>query len=150
MTKTNRLTIDPYHDITARLRAGLGIVALVILALGTMNARAGETGKQDFDQLCARCHGKDGKGQGDFVAPGAKPTDLTKLARSNGGVFPREQVYQSIDGRDDIPAHSRFKNMPFWGANLQQEGKEFTAESEAKVKERISNIVSYIESMQEK
>jgi hypothetical protein len=40
--------------------------------------------------------------------------------------------------------------MPFWGTTLQQQGKEFTPESEAKVKARISNMVSYIKSIQEK
>ena len=151
MAKTNRLTINQHHNIATRLWLDLswGIVALVIFPFGPMNAWAGETGKQDFDQYCARCHGKDGKGQGDFVTPGVKPSDLTKLTRINGGVFPEEKVYQSIDGRAEIPTHARFENMPFWGANFQEKGKEFTPESEAKVKERISNIVSYIQSLQE-
>jgi hypothetical protein len=64
-------------------------------------------------------------------------------------VFPAERVYQSIDGRAGIPAHSRI-DMPFWGTTMQQEGKEFTPGSEAKVKERISNMVSYIKSIQKK
>jgi hypothetical protein len=40
--------------------------------------------------------------------------------------------------------------MPFWGTTFHQEGKEFTPESEAKAKERISKIVGYIQSIQEK
>lgn len=109
------------------------------------------TGKQDFEQNCATCHGKDGRGHGETVRviPGIKPADLTELAKRNGGVFPAQRVYESIDGRSGIPAHSRF-DMPFWGTAFQQEGKEFTPESEAKVKARISNIVSYIKSIQEK
>jgi hypothetical protein len=83
------------------------------------------------------------------VIPGIKPPDLTKLTRNNRGVFPAEEVYQSIDGRAGIPAHSRL-DMPFWGTVFQERGKEFTPESEAKAKERISNIVSYIKSIQQK
>jgi hypothetical protein len=127
------------------------IVALLLFAGGTVTVWADTTGKQDFDANCASCHGKDGKGHGPalYVIPGIKPPDLTKLTRNNGGVFPAEQVYQSIDGRAGIPAHSRI-DMPFWGTTMQQEGKEFTPGSEAKVKARISNMVSYIKSIQEK
>ena len=127
------------------------IVALLVLALSAMNVGAGTAGKRDFEQNCASCHGKDGKGHGEavYVIPGIKPPDLTKLTSNNGGVFPADQVYQSIDGRGDFPSHRRF-DMPFWGTEFQQQGKEFTPQSEAQAKKRISNIVSYIKSIQEK
>lgn len=127
------------------------IVALLVSTFSAINVCAGTTGKQDFAQNCASCHGKDGKGHGEalYVIPGIKPPDLTGLTRKHGGVFPSDQVYQSIDGRAGIPSHARY-DMPFWGTNFQQEGKEFTPESEAKAKERISNIVSYIKSIQER
>ena len=135
----------------SRRRVRAWIFALLVFAVGVTNVWADTTGRQDFDANCASCHGKDGRGHGEalYVIPGIKPPDLTQLTRSNGGVFPAERVYQSIDGRAGIPAHSR-TDMPFWGTTLQQEGKEFTPESEAKVKARISNMVSYIESIQEK
>ena len=127
------------------------IAALLVFAASVTNVRADTRGKQDFKDNCASCHGKDGKGHGEalYVIPGIKPPDLTKLSKYNGGVFPAERVYQSIDGRAVITSHSRL-DMPFWGATFQQEGKEFTPESEAKAKARISNIVSYIKSIQEK
>ncbi|MFZ1122293.1 MAG: cytochrome c [Candidatus Binataceae bacterium] len=127
------------------------IVALLVYGLNAMNVWAAKTGKQDFEEDCASCHGKDGRGDGEalFVIPGIKPPDLTKLSSNNRGVFPAEEVYQSIDGRAGIPAHSRL-DMPFWGTVFQEGGKEFTPESEAKAKERISNIVSYIKSIQQK
>jgi mono/diheme cytochrome c family protein len=125
--------------------------ALLLFLSCAASARAETSGKQDFEQNCASCHGKDGKGGGEalYVIPGIKPPDLTRLSKNNGGVFPAEQVYQSIDGRSGIPAHSRI-DMPFWGTTLQEEGKEFSPESEAKVKARISNMVAYIKSIQEK
>jgi mono/diheme cytochrome c family protein len=127
------------------------IVALVLLAVSAAGVRADTTGKQDFEQNCATCHGKNGKGHGEalYVIPGIKPTDLTQLTKNNGGVFPADRVYQSIDGRAGIPAHSRI-DMPFWGTTLQEGGKEFTPESEARVKTRILNMVGYIKSIQEK
>lgn len=135
------------------LRRGVSawIVALLVYGLSAMNVWAATTGKQDFEENCASCHGKDGRGNGEalYVIPGIKPPDLTKLSSNNRGVFPAEEVYQSIDGRAGIPAHSRL-DMPFWGTVFQEGGKEFTPESEAKAKERISNIVSYIKSIQQK
>src|ERR1700691_878437 len=102
------------------------IVALLVFAVSAAKVSADTTGRQDFDANCASCHGKDGRGHGAalYVIPGIKPSDLTKLTKNNGGVFPAERVYQSIDGRAGIPAHSRI-DMPFWGTTLQQEGKEF-------------------------
>jgi mono/diheme cytochrome c family protein len=127
------------------------IAALLVVALSAMNVRAATAGKQDFERNCASCHGKDGRGHGEavYVIAGIKPPDLTRLTSNNNGVFPAEQVYQSIDGRADIPSHTRF-DMPFWGTEFQQQGKEFTPQSDAKAKERIWNIVSYIKSIQEK
>lgn len=129
----------------------VGIVALLGFAVGGTNVRADTTSRQDFEQNCASCHGKDGRGHGEalYFFHGVQPPDLTKLTKGNGGVVPAERVYQSIDGRKSITAHSRI-DMPFWGTTLQQEGKEFTPESEAKVKARISSMVSYIKSIQEK
>jgi mono/diheme cytochrome c family protein len=90
----------------------------------TPNADAASTGKQDFDANCASCHGFDGKGHGQalYVIPQVKPPDLTVLSKTNGGVFPTDRVYKSIDGRNGIPSHERF-DMPFWGTTFQREGQ---------------------------
>ena len=109
------------------------------------------SGKQDFDNHCAPCHGADGKGHGPElnVLPDIHPSDLTTISLKNGGVFPRQKVEDMVDGRKVIPSHKRF-DMPFWGVNFQQEGKEFTPESEAKAKARIDALVDYVESLQRK
>lgn len=106
-------------------------------------------GKADFMQHCAPCHSASGKGNGPEVnvIPGIKPADLTKIAMKNGGVFPFQSVEDTIDGRKKIPSHERF-DMPFWGVNFQEEGKEFTRASEAKSKARIAALVYYIETIQ--
>jgi mono/diheme cytochrome c family protein len=107
------------------------------------------SGKQDFMNHCAPCHGNDGKGNGPElkVLPDIHPSDLTNITLKNGGVFPREKVADMVDGRKAIPSHKRF-DMPFWGVNFQQEGKEFTPDSEAKAKARIDALVNYVESIQ--
>jgi mono/diheme cytochrome c family protein len=108
-------------------------------------------GKADFVKHCTPCHGENAKGHGPEVSmiPGIKPADLTQIATKNGGVFPFQQVEDTIDGRKKIPSHERF-DMPFWGVNFQQEGKEFTPESEAASKARIEALVAYIQTIQAK
>ena len=109
------------------------------------------SGKEDFNNHCAPCHGLDGKGHGPElnVLPDIHPSDLTNITLKNGGVFPRQKVVDMVDGRKAIPSHKRF-DMPFWGVNFQQEGKEFSPESEAKAKVRIDALVAYVETLQRK
>jgi mono/diheme cytochrome c family protein len=106
-------------------------------------------GKADFMKHCAPCHGENAMGHGPQVnvIPGIKPADLTKISAKNGGMFPFQKVEDTIDGRKKIPSHERF-DMPFWGVNFQEEGKEFTPASEAKAKARTDAIVDYIETIQ--
>ena|SRR6516164_10677160 len=127
------------------------LLAVLMYAFPTRSADAASTGKQDFDANCASCHGRDGKGHGEalYVIPQVKPPDLTALIKGNGGVFPTERVYKSIDGRNGIPSHERF-DMPFWGTTFQLEGQEFTPASEAAVRARIMKIVDYVKSLQQK
>ena len=107
-------------------------------------------GRADFNQHCAPCHSESGKGNGPElkVIPGIKPKDLTTIAAQNGGVFPYRDVEDTIDGRKIVPSHKRF-DMPFWGVNFQQQGQEFTSESEAKARKRIDAIVDYIATLQQ-
>ena len=131
---------------------GAALVGSAFLSLLlSQHAYAEDTGKRDYQQNCASCHGADGKGGGEAVKviPEMNPPDLTLLSKSNGGVFPTEQVYNSIDGRQNIPSHKRF-DMPFWGTTLQRTGQEFTPASDAEVKTRIMAIVNYIKSIQQK
>jgi hypothetical protein len=124
--------------------------AAFILSL-SIPALAQQSGKQDFMKNCAPCHGADGKGKGAALnaIPGIQPTDLTLLQEQHGGVFPSQEIRASIDGRSTIPSHKRF-DMPFWGTNFQESGKEFTPESDAKVSTRIDALVKYIGAIQRK
>jgi mono/diheme cytochrome c family protein len=114
------------------------------------SAQALAQGRADFNKHCAPCHSESGKGNGPElkVIPDIKPKDLTTIAARNGGVFPYQDVEDTIDGRKIVPAHKRF-DMPFWGVNFQQQGQEFTPASEAQVKERIDAIVDYVATLQQ-
>jgi hypothetical protein len=80
-------------------------------------------------------------------------TELTARKREeflrNGGKFPFEKVYRMVDGRKMIDSHKRFA-MPFWGNYLQKQGHQFTPESNAAAKQRIIEIVRYVETIQKK
>ena len=101
-------------------------------------------GKMDYEASCAACHGKNGKGDGPISEElRTKPSDLTLIAKRNGGVFPTGVLYQVIDGRRTIRAHGSFE-MPIWGFVFRSSGSEDVA------RERILAIIGYLKNIQEK
>jgi mono/diheme cytochrome c family protein len=111
------------------------------------------SGAQEYRYNCARCHGPEAKGNGPDAKekPGYRPADLTQIARRHGGKFPREQIYDVIDGGKRIPGHYDFDSpMPLWGLSFQVQGKQYSQESEAVVRRRIDSLLDYLESIQEK
>ncbi len=130
------------------------IVSLMLLLSVVGNVFAtGPSGAQEYKDNCARCHGGGAKGNGPDAneKPGYRPADLTQIARRNGGKFPRQAIYDIIDGGKRLPEHYNFNSpMPLWGLSFQLRGKEYTEESEAAVKGRIDALLNYLESIQEK
>ncbi|HYB91164.1 MAG TPA: hypothetical protein VEC38_08970 [Candidatus Binataceae bacterium] len=130
------------------------VAAIVILAglAAPQIAAAQDSAKRDYIVYCSSCHGTDGRGNGPavYVVPGFKPTDLTVLTRTHGGQFPADEVRRIIDGRKArLPGHTDWDtNMPLWGVQFQEEGAEFTPETEARVRRRIDALVAYIRSIQ--
>jgi mono/diheme cytochrome c family protein len=103
------------------------------------------SGEEMYMMYCAVCHGKDGKGGGPAAAAlRARPTDLTQLAKRNGGKFPALEVQNSIVGDRNVAAHGS-KDMPVWGQLFYE-----MSGSDAHVKLRLANLTKYIESMQAK
>jgi mono/diheme cytochrome c family protein len=99
-------------------------------------------GAEVYAEYCAVCHGKDGRGGGPAaVALKQAPTDLTVLARKNGGKFPILPVQQSITN-PDISAHGS-QAMPVWGQLFIT-----TPDNAATGELRIYNLTKYIESLQ--
>jgi mono/diheme cytochrome c family protein len=101
-------------------------------------------GKDSFDRYCAACHGTNARGNGALATElRTPPADLTLLARQNNGAFPREAVRDFITGLGRTPTAHGTAEMPVWGPMFR------AFESDARVRERISNLVTYIETLQQ-
>lgn len=146
------------------------VVAVSIAALlqvGTARAEnqaAVQLGQKLYTQYCASCHGADGKGNGPAAAKlDPKATDLTQLAKRNGGKFPFYETMLSIEGRSptnqdqdtDLPgnaaAHGK-SSMPVWGEVFSREelsqGTPMDLQMQATGK--IMLITEYLQSIQAK
>lgn len=101
-----------------------------------------DLGKMNYESNCAACHGQSGKGDGPVsVELRAKPTDLTLIAKRNGGVFPADVLYRIIDGRKTVRAHGTYE-MPVWGFVFLRSDPEDVARN------RILAIIAYLKSIQ--
>ena len=101
------------------------------------------TGRDSFDRYCASCHGMDGRGGGPVAsALRNRPPDLTTLARREGG-FPRERVFDFVEGTNRLSLTHGSGDMPVWGRTFR--GLE---SSDARIKVRLDNLVAYVESLQ--
>jgi mono/diheme cytochrome c family protein len=116
-------------------------------ALGEDEAYSPFNGKQTYKTLCMNCHGLEGKGDGYLVSSlNVRPTDLTTLAKDNGGNYPADRVAASIDGRKQVTGHGQ-REMPVWGDVLAWTEQD-SAERQALVKRKIGELVEYIRTLQ--
>jgi mono/diheme cytochrome c family protein len=99
-------------------------------------------GKNEYLNSCASCHGATGKGDGPVSAElRTKPSDLTLIAKRNGGVFPADVLYRIIDGRRTFRAHGNYE-MPVWGFVFRRSDPEDVARN------RILALIAYLKSIQ--
>jgi mono/diheme cytochrome c family protein len=104
------------------------------------------SGKEMFISYCAVCHGKDAKGDGPAAsAMKTPPTDLTLLAQRNGGKYAASHVSAVLKGQAIKASHGD-QDMPVWGPLFST----ISQGNEAQVQQRISNLVSYVGSLQAK
>lgn len=104
-------------------------------------------GQNLFLGYCASCHGPVGAGDGPMAPHIAGSTgDLRTLAARNGGVFPREQIVEMIDGRSFRSIHGA-ADMPVWGWQFRRE-EGMTDEGLRNVQARIDALVAHIETLQ--
>lgn len=121
--------------------------ALVFLMFSSP-ALAGDSGEALFREHCAACHGADAKGDGPVAASlNPQPTDLTRLAAGNGGVFPLARVLARIDGTETLVAHG--SPMPvfagfFEGPEVQVAGPD----GPVTVAGPVARIVEWLVSVQ--
>lgn len=141
------------------IRAGGWVGAALILGVSVLAAQqaaeAGKpetfsifNGKQSYKSFCANCHGVEGRGDGYLAnSLGSKPTDLTALAKKNGGIYPGDRVSASIDGRVEVKAHGR-REMPVWGDAFIWPEEE-SPERRESVRRKIGELVEFLRSVQE-
>jgi mono/diheme cytochrome c family protein len=112
------------------------------------NGRVAE-GDELYRKYCGACHGL--AGEGDGVVSGLMqppPTDLTVIARKNGGEFPFKHVMDQTDGTIAIRAHGD-PDMPVWGEVLAEPTHQ-DGMRRADVQGRVFLIIKHIESIQKK
>jgi mono/diheme cytochrome c family protein len=104
------------------------------------------SGPEMYKAYCAVCHGMTGKGNGPAAeALKVPPSDLTTLAKKNGGRYPSDHVRSAIQGDLRLAAHGS-KEMPVWGELFWRMSQGHSSE----VQLRVSNLNKYIESQQVK
>ncbi len=101
------------------------------------------SGREMYAAYCTMCHGRDGRGTGP-AAQGltTHPTDLTTLARKNGGKYPADHVADVLRSG----AHGS-QDMPTWGPVFRSMNKANPAGEEQK---RIAAMVEFIRTSQVK
>ena len=138
--------------MTTRTLFLLGLAASLVSAVPALaQARAKQipsisidslAGRDSFQMYCASCHGPAGHGDGPVASElRNRPADLSTLAQRNEGAFPRDRVRRLISGDTAVSAHGT-SEMPVWGLMFRM------FESDARVRERIENLLTYLESLQ--
>jgi mono/diheme cytochrome c family protein len=111
-----------------------------------MKSTSAASGKDMFANYCASCHGADGKGNGPAAAAlKTLPANLTVLSQKNGGNYPAMRIASILRGDAELSAHGS-KEMPVWGPLF----RSVSGGHESEVQQRISNLTTYIETLQVK
>ncbi len=144
------------------LRTSTVLISLAVtIVAGPAMSQQADLGRAEYLSSCAACHGADGKGNGPIATQLVKqPSDLTNLAKQNGGVFPVEGVYRIIDGRTGVAAHGS-RDMPIWGYRFvppsfyrQRLEEDFILapppSPEAVVHARILAVIDYLNRIQQR
>jgi len=130
------------------LLSGLGY-ALTMLSGVSVAQTSFDFGKNEYQASCASCHGVTAKGDGAVSRSLVKaPSDLTMLARRNGGVFPYQYALEVIDGRKsaEIGVHG-LREMPVWGYIYRSED---TQPADLHARNRIGSLLDYLVRIQVK
>ena len=107
---------------------------------------ARETGKgHAAEARDCRCREWSPRGDGPLAASmKRKPANLTEIAKRNGGQYPSDLVFLTIDGRQPVRGHGG-PDMPVWGDAVERSRE---AGDQARVKAVIQSLVDYLESIQ--
>ena len=127
------------------------LVAGVMLAPGLVTPASAQeykqttTGREVFRTYCASCHGETARGDGPLASSmRRKPANLTEIAKRNGGQYPADLVFRTIDGQQPVRGHGG-PDMPVWGDVFTRSRDAGDAE---RVKAVIQSLVEYLDSIQ--
>jgi mono/diheme cytochrome c family protein len=133
------------------IAAAFGLWVASATAQGDSKAQV-EIGKKEYLAKCAACHGATGKGDGPQAAGlKQKPADLTTYAKRNGGKMPTQQAWAAIDARQLDDRAQQDRAMPVWGHTFKTQARaEEVKDVEPYVKEKISAVLAYLQTLQVK
>jgi len=101
--------------------------ALVLTPLLAAAQQPFDLGKREYESNCAVCHGATAKGDGPYMRfmafKGTGVSDLTLIARRNGGTFPFQKVFETIDGTQELEIHGS-RDMPIWGKDYLRQARD--------------------------
>jgi mono/diheme cytochrome c family protein len=102
-------------------------------------------GRDEFVWNCADCHGQAGRGDGPLAAALIKsPSDLTKIAHRNLGIFPAQKIFDIVAGQESVVGHQSFQMPKYWERFKQTPGQRDFVAPEV----RIRAIVEYLRQIQ--
>ncbi|HSN80505.1 MAG TPA: cytochrome c [Rhodoferax sp.] len=130
------------------LLSGLGC-ALAMVSGASVAQTSFDFGKNEYQASCASCHGVTAKGDGAVSRFLMKaPSDLTMMAKRNGGAFPYQYAWEVIDGRKsaEIGVHGS-RDMPVWGYIYRSED---TQPADLHARNRIGSLLDYLVRIQVK
>jgi mono/diheme cytochrome c family protein len=137
-----------------RTTAQRALLLATALGCGVLMAQPARTdlGKREYDGNCAVCHGKTGKGDGAYADMLRKSaTDLTTMAKRNGGIFPVARAYEVIEGSG--VGHGT-RDMPIWGQDYNVKAAEYYMDvpydPQVYVRTRILALIEYLNRIQVK
>lgn len=109
-------------------------------------------GYAEFRLHCAVCHGRSGAGAGSIAGllnVTADQLDLTRISQRNNGKYPFRNIFEVIDGRQNVAAHGE-RLMPVWGDrySFASGDKYGPYGSEEIIRGRILELVYFINGIQ--
>jgi hypothetical protein len=88
---------QPEGSTSDLVKAGLAALGLACVVAACAPAAQPFGAARDYADHCAACHGPSGRGNGTAaVGMHPAPSDLSLLARRNGGVFPKPLVIRQL------------------------------------------------------
>jgi mono/diheme cytochrome c family protein len=131
---------------------GVSVAAIALALSGGASYAQGkfDFGQREFESSCASCHGVAAKGDGPMRSFLVKaPPNLTMLTKNNGGVFPYQFLWETIDGRaaSTMPGPHGAREMPVWGDVYRSDDQH---PQDWFARNRIASLIDYLSRIQEK